>query len=331
MSLTPVSTASNEVAEKIFRLAGRRVWVAGHRGMVGSALVRRLAASDVELLTVDREALDLRDAGATLAWMKNMAPDVVFVAAARVGGISANALYPADFIGDNLAINLSIISAAARSGVARLMVLGSSCIYPKLAAQPMQESALLTGPIEPTNLWYAISKIAALKLAEAYREQHGCDFISAMPTNLYGPGDRFDEAVGHVIPGLMVKLKKAVETGACEVAVWGSGSPLREFLHVDDCADALVFLAEHYSAAETINVGSGLEVSIRDLAERIRTMSGFKGQLRFDATKPDGAPRKLLDASRLNAMGWRPKIDLESGLRSTYKAFLLQTAQRHPG
>ena len=318
----PVLVASHQTHAKVFPLAGRRVWVAGHLGMVGSALVRRLAGCGVDLLTVERDALDLRDARATLAWMRQTEPEMIFIAAARVGGIDANARYPADFIADNLAINLSIIRGAAQTGVAKLMALGSSCIYPKLAPQPMQEAALLTGPIEPTNLWYAIAKISALKLAEAYRLQHGCDFISAMPTNLYGPGDCFDEARGHVIPALMLKMRRAIETGADAVEVWGSGAPLREFLHVDDCADALVFLAEHYSAAETINVGSGSEISICELAERIQRISGFAGQLRFDASRPDGAPRKLLDASRLAAMGWRAKINLENGLRSTYSAFL---------
>jgi GDP-L-fucose synthase len=320
------SAAPHETA-KLFPLAGRRVWVAGHRGMVGSALVRRLQACGVETLTVERETLDLRDAQATLTWVKANAPEMIFIAAARVGGIDANARFPADFIGDNLAINLSAINAAAHAGVAKLMVLGSSCIYPRLAPQPMQEASLLTGPIEPTNLWYAVAKISALKLAEAYRLQHGRDFISAMPTNLYGPGDRFDETRGHVIPALMIKARRAVTTGAEEIEVWGSGAPLREFLHVDDCADALIFLAERYSGAETINIGSGTEVCIRDLAERICRLAGFKGQLRFDASRPDGAPRKLLDAGRLRAMGWRPKIAFDEGLRGAYEMFLRQSGQ----
>lgn len=294
--------------------------------MVGSALVRRLARCGAEVLTVDRDKLDLCDPAATLKWVRNNAPEMIFIAAGRVGGIGANARFPADFIYDNLAINLSVVGAAARADVAKLMVLGSSCIYPTLAPQPLQEASLLTGPVEPTNLWYAVAKISALKLAEAYRLQHGCDFISAMPTNLYGPNDRFDESRGHVIPALMMKIRRAMASNAEEVEVWGSGAPLREFLHVDDCADALVFLAERYSAADTINVGGGFEISIRDLAERIRRLAGFEGRLRFDRSRPDGPPRKRLDSSRIEAMGWQPKVDFDTGLRNTYE-WLLNTRQ----
>ncbi|REH36384.1 GDP-L-fucose synthase [Kutzneria buriramensis] len=290
--------------------------------MVGSALVRRLADSNVELVTMSRDELDLRDSEATLRWVRDVAPEMVFIAAGRVGGIDANSRFPADFIADNLAINTSIISAAVRTGVPKLMVLGSSCIYPKHAAQPMREDSLLTGAIEPTNVWYAIAKISALKLAEAYRRQHGHDFISAMPTNLFGPNDNFDEGRGHVIPALMSKARHAVESGADSLEVWGSGAPLREFLHVDDCADALVHLAERYSDAETINVGSGSEVSIRELTEKICAISGFEGELRFDATRPDGAPRKLVDSSRIRASGWSPRVGLDEGLRTTYQWFL---------
>ena len=310
------------MTERLFPMVGRRVWVAGHRGMVGSALVRRLTGFGADVVTVEREKLDLRDAEATLKWVRDNAPEMIFIAAARVGGIEVNARFPADFIGDNLAINLSVISAAARASVPKLMVLGSSCMYPKLAAQPMREAMLLTGSIEPTNIWYAVAKISALKLAEAFRLQCGCDFISAIPTNLYGPHDRFDEGWGHVIPALMTRIRCAMDSGCGEVEVWGSGSPLREFLHVDDCADALVFLAEHYSANDPINVGSGFEIPIKNLAERISRIAGFGGRLRFDRKHPDGAPRKCLDTSRINAMGWRPKIDFETGLRSTYDWFL---------
>jgi len=314
-------------SEVIFPLAGRRVWVAGHKGMVGSALTRRLAENDVEVVTVSRDDLDLRDSEATLRWVKDVAPEMIFVAAGRVGGIEANSRFPADFIADNMAINMSVISAAVRTEVPKLMVLGSSCIYPKHAEQPMRENSLLTGPIEPTNVWYAIAKISALKLAEAYRIQYGHDFISAMPTNLYGLNDNFDEGRGHVIPALMSKARHAVESKAEVLEVWGSGSPLREFLHVDDCADALVYLAERYSAAETVNVGSGLEISIREIAEKICATAGFGGELRFDPTRPDGAPRKLVDSSRVRAMGWAPRVGFDDGLRSTYEWFL----GAHPG
>ncbi|MFD8462687.1 GDP-L-fucose synthase family protein [Streptomyces antimycoticus] len=310
------------VSEVVFPLAGRRVWVAGHRGMVGSALVRRLAESDVEVVTVSRDDLDLRDGDSTLQWVKDVAPEMIFVAAGRVGGIEANSRYPADFIADNLAINMSVISAAARAEIPKVMVLGSSCIYPKHADQPMQENSLLTGAIEPTNVWYAVAKISALKLAEAYRIQYGHDFISAMPTNLFGLNDNFDENRGHVIPALMSKARHAVESKAETIDVQGSGSPLREFLHVDDCADALVLLAERYSAAETVNVGSGCEVSIRELTEKICAIAGFDGALNFDTTRPDGAPRKLVDSRRIRSMGWAPRIEFDDGLRSTYEWFL---------
>ncbi|MFJ5309832.1 GDP-L-fucose synthase family protein [Streptomyces sp. NPDC088350] len=317
-----LSGHTSPVSEVVFPLAGRRVWVAGHGGMVGSALVRRLAESDVELVTASRGELDLRNSDATLRWVKDTAPDMIFIAAGRVGGIDANSRFPADFIADNLAINMSVISAAVRTDVPKLMVLGSSCIYPKHAAQPMRESSLLTGAIEPTNVWYAMAKISAIKLAEAYRIQYGHDFISAMPTSLFGPNDNFDEGRGHVIPALMSKARDAVASGAESLEVWGSGTPLREFLHVDDCADALVHLAERYSDTETVNVGSGSEISIRELAEKICTIAGFDGELRFDPSRPDGAPRKWVDSSRIRAMGWVPRVDFDGGLRDSYERFL---------
>jgi GDP-L-fucose synthase len=276
---------------------------------------------NVEVLTVAHERLDLRDAAAVLRWVTNAAPDMIFMAAARVGGIDANARFPADFIYDNLAIELAIIKAAATARVPKLMMLGSSCFYPKLASQPISEEALLTGAIEETNIWYAVAKIAGVKMAEAYRLQHGLDFISAIPTSLYGPHDRFDESRGHVIPALISKVRRAIASGLREVEVWGSGSPQREFLHVDDCADALVFLAERYSDRAPINVGSGFEITIKDLAERICRLAGFDGTLRFDATRPDGVLRKRIDTRRLEAMGWYPSIDFDDGLRQTYEWF----------
>nr|BFE64717.1 GDP-L-fucose synthase [Dactylosporangium thailandense] len=318
-------------SEVIFPLAGRRVWVAGHKGMVGSALVKRLAASDVELVTVGRDELDLRDSDATLRWVRDVAPEMIFIAAGRVGGIAANASFPADFIADNLAINMSVISAAVRTDVPKLMVLGSSCIYPKHAEQPMRESSLLTGAIEPTNVWYAIAKISALKLAEAYRIQYGHDFISAMPTSLFGPNDNFDEGRGHVIPALMSKARHAVETKAGVLEVWGSGAPKREFLHVSDCADALVYLAERHSAPETVNVGSGSECSIREIAEKICAIAGFDGELRFDPSRPDGAPRKWVESSRIREMGWAPRVSFDDGLRNTYEWYLAARAKALKG
>lgn len=313
--------------EPIFRLSGRRVWVAGHGGMVGSAVVRRLSGGDVELLAVDRADLDLRDAEAVRTWMADQRPEVIVLAAARVGGIRANDTRPADFLFDNLAIQQSVIGAAASCGVAKLMVLGSSCIYPRLAEQPIVASQLLAGPLEPTNEWYAIAKIAGIKLAQAFRRQHGLDFISAIPTSLYGPGDNFDAESGHVIPGLMRKAHEARRDGATGITVWGSGAPLREFMHVDDLADALVMLLERYSAPEPINVGSGLEISIRELAALVCRTVGFEGALHFDTSRPDGTPRKLIDSSELSALGWRPRIDLATGLAGLYKFFLQHNNQ----
>ena len=305
----------------LFPLAGRRVFVAGHRGMVGGALVRRLAGAGCEILTAGRDQVDLRRQGATEAWFAAMRPEAVFVAAATVGGILANDTRPAEFLYDNLMIATNAIEAARRAGVAKLLFLGSSCIYPRLAPQPMREEALLTGPLEPTNQWYAIAKIAGLKLCQAYRRQYGADFISAQPTNLYGPGDTYDLQASHVIPALIAKIHSAKASGAGEVEIWGTGTPRREFLHVDDLADALVFLMERYSGEEHVNIGWGEDVSIADLARLIAAAVGYDGGFRFATDKPDGAPRKLLDVGRLTALGWRPRIGLRDGLADAYRWF----------
>jgi GDP-L-fucose synthase len=312
-----------------FRIEGRRIWVAGHRGMVGSALMRRLAREDCELLTVDRDRVDLRRQAEVQAWMHETKPEVVVLAAARVGGIHANASRPADFLDDNLALQTNVIHFAAEIGVRKLLFLGSSCIYPRLAPQPISESALLTGPLEPTNQWYAIAKIAGLMQCQAYREQHGCDFISAMPTNLYGPGDNFDIEGAHVLPALLRRFRAATLAGDDKITIWGTGMPRREFLHVDDCADALVFLLRHYSDAGTINVGVGQDVTIAELAHIVAGVVGFKGEIGFDTSRPDGTPRKLLDVSRLTAFGWQAHIGLKEGIASTYQWLDHELAQGH--
>jgi GDP-L-fucose synthase len=311
---------------EIFDLSGKRVWVAGHRGLVGSALAKRLARENVELLTVGRDRIDLRRQQDVEEWLAKERPAVVFMCAAKVGGIQANTSRPADFIYDNLMIEANIIHASFLSGVEKLVLLGSTCIYPKLAPQPIPETALLTGPLEPTNEWYAVAKIAGIKLAQAYRRQHGCDFISAQPTNLYGPGDNFDLNTSHVLPALIRKAHEAKREDAAAMSVWGSGTPLREFLHVDDLADALVFLARNYSDESPVNVGSGVEISIRDLAQTVQHVVGFQGRLVFDASKPDGTPRKLADISKLDALGWHHSISLEKGLASTYDWFVKHAA-----
>ena len=310
------------MTDAAFDLAGKRVWVAGHRGMVGSALCRRLAAEDCEILTVGREHLDLTRQADVEGWISDNRPDAVFLAAARVGGILANDTYPAEFLRDNLMIEANIVDAAWKSGVGKLLFLGSSCIYPKHAPQPMREEHLLTGPLEPTNEWYAIAKIAGIKMCQAYRRQYGCDFISAQPTNLYGIGDNFDLASSHVAPALMAKAHAAKGRGDDTLMVWGSGTPKREFLYVDDLADALVFLMKTYSDAEHINVGSGEETTIAELARTVADVVGFRGELVFDSSKPDGTPRKLLDSSRLDAMGWRAATTLHDGLDATYRWYL---------
>jgi GDP-L-fucose synthase len=308
--------------DTIFPLQGKRVWVAGHRGMVGSAIVRRLDGEGCEVLTAERSAVDLMRQDDVDRWLKDARPDAVFLAAARVGGILANSRRPADFLYENLMISANVAEAAHRRGVAKLMMLGSSCIYPRLAPQPIPEEALLTGPLEPTNEWYAVAKIAALKLAQAYRQQHGDDFVSAMPTNLYGPGDNFDLTEAHVLPSLMRKAHEAKARGDTRLVMGGTGEPRREFLHVDDCADALVFLMKTYSGDSQINVGSGEDLTIRELAECVCEVVGFKGAIVNDTSIPDGMPRKLMSADKLRGMGWAPTISLMTGMREVYRWFL---------
>lgn len=303
----------------LYELRGKRVFVAGHRGMVGSALVRRLANENCEVLTVARQAVDLREQSAVYAWFDEHRPHAVFVAAATVGGIYANDTRPGDFLFDNLAIATNVIHAAHRTDVEKLMFFGSTCIYPRLSPQPMPEDALLTGPLEPTNEWYAVAKIAGLKLCEAYRRQHGRDFVSVMPTNLYGPGDNFDPLSSHVLAALVQRIGEAARAGRSSVEVWGSGEPRREFLHVDDLADAAIFLMRDWSADQHINIGCGSDVSIAELACLIARIVGFDGEFVFDRSKPDGTPRKLVDATKLTQLGWRPRIGLEPGIREFYR------------
>jgi GDP-L-fucose synthase len=298
-------------------------YVAGHRGLVGSALVRRLTAGgNSHLLLRTHAELELRDQQAVNEFFASERPSQVYLAAAKVGGILANDTSPADFLRDNLQIQTNVIDAAMRFGTRKLLFLGSSCIYPKYAPQPMPESCLLTGPLEPTNEWYAIAKIAGIKLCQAYRRQYGFNAIAAMPTNLYGPGDNFNLAKSHVLPALIRRFHEARVNDAASVIVWGTGEPRREFLHVDDLADALLFLMTNYDGEELVNVGWGEDLSIRELAELIKKVVGFKGAIEFDSTKPDGTPRKLLDTTRLSQLGWRPRVGLEAGLRSTYAWFI---------
>lgn len=315
------------MTELAYSLKGKRVWVAGHRGMVGAALVRRLAQEECEVLTAGRSEVDLTRQAEVERWVEANKPQAVFMAAAKVGGILANNTYPAEFLYENLMIAANIANAAYRSKVEKLLFLGSSCIYPKLAPQPLHEDALLTGPLEPTNEWYAIAKIAGIKLGQAYRREYGCDFISAMPTNLYGPGDNFDLKSSHVVPALMRKAHEAKRADAASFEIWGTGSVRREFLHVDDCADALMMLMQCYSGAEHINVGCGEDVTIKEAAQLVADAVGFTGEITHDLSKPDGTPRKLLDVSRLTALGWRPRIDLPTGLRETYAWFLQHVAR----
>lgn len=312
---------ASELAAGRFALAGKRVWVAGHRGMVGSAIVRRLASEDCEIITADRATVDLKSPDQVSAFVADRKPDAVFMAAAKVGGILANDTQPADFLYDNLMIAANVTEAAYRHGVGKMLFLGSSCIYPRLAPQPIPEDALLTGPLEPTNEWYAVAKIAGIKLAQAYRKQHGCDFISAMPTNLYGPGDNFDLNSSHVLPALIRKAHEAKQAGVDHIIIWGTGLPMREFLHADDCADACVFLMKEYSDAEHINIGSGSDISIMDLAQMVCDVVGFPGEVRTDASKPDGTPRKLLDSKNINNMGWSPRIKLARGIALAYQSY----------
>jgi GDP-L-fucose synthase len=306
----------------LYPLAGKRVWVAGHRGMVGSAICRRLTAEGCEVLTVGRDTVDLRRQAEVEDWVAEARPDAIFLAAARVGGILANDTYPADFLYENLMIEANIIQAAHLTSVSKLLFLGSSCIYPRMAPQPIMESALLTGPLEATNEWYAVAKITGIKLAQAYRKQHGSDFISAMPTNLYGPGDNFDLNSSHVLPALIRKAHEAMRADADHVSIWGTGTPLREFLHADDCADACVFLMTSYSDSEHVNVGSGSDLSILELARQVCQIVGFQGEIRTDPSKPDGTPRKLMSTDKLRNMGWTPGIALADGIASSYAWYL---------
>jgi GDP-L-fucose synthase len=317
-------------SEAAFSLDGKRVFVAGHRGMVGSALVRRLAAEPCEVLTVERREVDLTRQAETESWIAEARPDLIFLAAARVGGILANDTFPADFLYDNLMIEANIIAAAHRAGVRKLVFLGSSCIYPKFAPQPIPEDALLTGPLEPTNEWYAIAKIAGIKLAQAFRKQHGRDFISVMPTNLYGPEDNFDLATSHVLPALIRKAHESKLSGEKSLTIWGTGKARREFLHVDDCADALVFLAKTYSGAEHVNAGYGEDISILELARLVAEIVGFQGEIACDTTRPDGTPRKLMDSERLKRLGWHPRVPLREGIASTYRWYVERGAAERP-
>jgi GDP-L-fucose synthase len=309
-----------------FDLKNKRVYVAGHRGMAGSAIVRRLAREDCEIVTVDRQTLDLTDQAATERWLALTKPDAVFLAAGHVGGIHANSTFPADFIANNLAIALNVIRGCHKAGTSKLLALGSSCIYPKLAPQPMSEDALLTGPLEPTNEWYAVAKIAAIKLCEAYRKQYGADFISVMPTNLYGPGDNYHPENSHVPAALIRRFHEAKLARAPAVTVWGSGKPRREFMCSDDLADACVFLMKHYSGSDFVNIGVGHDLTIAEFAQIVSATVGYNGRIVFDTSRPDGAPQKLLDVSRLNALGWSSKISLRDGLAAAYADFLAYAA-----
>jgi GDP-L-fucose synthase len=314
-----------------YSLKGKRIWVAGHRGMVGSAIVRRLACEGCEVLIVQRAEIDLRNQAHTAAWVQATRPNAVFLAAARVGGILENATYPADFLYDNLMIEANIIEASHRAGVEKLLFLGSSCIYPKFAEQPIVEEALLTGALEPTNQWYAIAKIAGIKLAQAYRQQHSRDFICAMPTNLYGPGDNFDLTSSHVMPALIRKAHEGRQSGDREIVIWGSGTPRREFLHVDDCADACIHLMKTYSEPGHVNIGAGTDITILELARLVCETVGFTGAIKHDYSKPDGTPRKLISIDKIRALGWSPRIELRSGIASTYARFQEHNARAPVG
>ena len=311
--------------KSIYAIDGKKVWVAGHRGLVGTALVRRLESHPVTILTVDRSKVDLRRQQDVESWMAREKPQVVIVAAGTVGGIGANERFPARFLYDNLEIASNVIGAAHRTHVEKLLFLGSTCIYPKLASHPINEDSLLTGPLEPTNQWYAVAKIAGIKLVEAFRLEYGCDFISAMPSNLYGPNDNFDPETSHVLAALLRKIHVAKVSGDPSVEIWGTGTPRREFLHVDDLASACIYLLEHYSDGLQINVGTGTDVTIRELAELIAEVVGYKGTFTYDHSKPDGTPRKCTDITRLTALGWTPGTDLRTGLRQTYEWLLNQS------
>ena len=314
------------MTDVIFPLDGRRVLVAGHKGMAGSSIVRRLGRENCEILTADRETADLGRQNEVEDLLAAMKPDAIFLAAAKVGGIQANNTRPAEFLYENLAIETNVIHAAWRVGVKKLLFLGSSCIYPREAAQPMKEEALLTGPLEPTNEAYAIAKIAGIKLCQAYRRQYGCDFISAMPTNLYGPGDRYDLVHGHVVAALIMKVHAAKAAGAGSVEIWGTGTPRREFLFTEDLADGLIFMMKHYSGDGHLNLGTGIDMTIRELAEAIARAAGWSGEFAYDRSKPDGMPRKVMDVSRLTALGWAARTPFEDGIKAAYDWY---AAQRH--
>lgn len=305
-----------------FNLKGKRVWVAGHRGMAGSAIVRRLEREDCDVVTAGRDQLDLRRQDAVERWVADTKPDVVFLAAATVGGIHANSTRPAEFIYNNLIIEANVINAAHLADVNKLVFLGSSCIYPRLAVQPMREDSLLTGPLEPTNEWYATAKIAGIKMCQAFRKQYDRDYITAMPTNLYGRGDNYDPLQGHVVAAMLVKIHDAKTRHLPNVEIWGTGKPTREFLAVDDMADAAVFLAKHYSDHEHVNIGTGIETSIRELVELVAETAGYTGGFVHNLDKPDGMPRKVMDIGKIKAMGWVPQIDLRTGLAAAYQDYL---------
>jgi len=315
------------MASTPFELKGKTVFVAGHRGMVGSALSRRLAQEDVELLTAPRRELDLRDQKAVFDWFAKNRPQVVFLVAAKVGGIVANNTLRAEFLYDNLAIAANVIHAAYVNSSEKLLFLGSSCIYPKLAPQPLREDSMLTGPLEQTNEPYAIAKIAGIKMAETYRTQYGCDFINVMPTNLYGPGDNYHPEFSHVVAALIRRFHEAKLSGASNVAVWGTGTPRREFLYVDDMADACVYLMKAYSGADMINIGTGEDITIAEFARLVASIVGYSGAISYDTSRPDGTPQKLLDVGRLTKLGWRARTSLQDGLRQAYQSYLSETKQ----
>src|SRR6516165_7646141 len=315
------------MARTPFELKGRRVLVAGHKGMVGSALVRRLASEDIELLTVGRSEVDLCDQAAVFDWFAKNRPQAVFMAAAKVGGIVANNTLRAEFLYDNLIIAANVIHAAHLNGAEKLMFLGSSCIYPKLASQPLREDSMLTGPLEPTNEPYAIAKIAGIKMVEAYRSQYGSDFVSVMPTNLYGPGDNYHPEYSHVVAALIRRFHEAKLAGAPNVVVWGTGTPRREFLYVDDMADACIHLMKTYSGADMVNIGTGEDITIAEFARLVASVVGYRGSVSYDSSRPDGTPRKLLDVSRLAKLGWQARTPLEDGLRLAYQAYLSESKQ----
>jgi GDP-L-fucose synthase len=315
------------MARTPFELKGKTVFVAGHRGMVGAALIRRLAQEDVELLTVPRSEVDLRDQAAVSGWFAARRPQAVFLAAAKVGGIIANDTLRAEFLYDNLIIATNVIHAAHVNGAEKLMFLGSSCIYPRLAPQPLREDSMLTGPLEQTNEPYAIAKIAGIKMAEAYRSQYGADFISVMPTNLYGPGDNYHPEYSHVVAALIRRFHEAKVSGASDVLVWGTGTPRREFLYVDDLADACVHLMKTYSSEELVNIGTGEDITIAEFARVVAAVVGYTGSISFDASRPDGTPRKLLDVGRLAKLGWRARTSLEDGIKLAYAAYLKESKQ----